>query len=147
MPNDWIDHVKKYAKKHNLKYNEAIKKAKKTYGKGCGSSHVAPEEPEPEPAPQPAPQPAQEYQYRIPYALARNTVVPIVDPVGQYNPADYEEDDPDNLTAANWFNLYNPEYIPNAIPLHLITNYQLVPPHPNPNQNQNQNNNSNRRRS
>ena len=31
MPNEWIEHVKKYAKKHNISYTEALKQAKASY--------------------------------------------------------------------------------------------------------------------
>ena len=37
MANDWITHVKKYAKDHNIKYGDAMKKAKATYKKGSPS--------------------------------------------------------------------------------------------------------------
>ena len=37
MANDWITHVKKYAKDHNLKYGGAMSKAKASYKKGSPS--------------------------------------------------------------------------------------------------------------
>lgn len=37
MANDWINHVKKYAKDHNIKYGEAMSKAKASYKKGSPS--------------------------------------------------------------------------------------------------------------
>ena len=38
MPNNWINHVKNFAKKHSIKYNEALKHpdCKSSYKKGMG---------------------------------------------------------------------------------------------------------------
>jgi len=33
MSNNWIEHVKTYAKEHGLKYNQALKGASSTYNK------------------------------------------------------------------------------------------------------------------
>ena len=33
MSNNWIEHVKTYAKEHGLKYNQALKEASSTYNK------------------------------------------------------------------------------------------------------------------
>ena len=33
MSNNWIEHVKRYAKEHGLKYNQALKEASSTYNK------------------------------------------------------------------------------------------------------------------
>lgn len=41
MPQDWISHVKRYAKEHKLKFGDALKKARSSYKKQSGGKRSA----------------------------------------------------------------------------------------------------------